>query len=133
MILTTTDRYIHFLSRGWAGKAHDYKQLKGEFPPDQSWFKGLTIGVDLGYLGIVKEYDCERVSIPKKKPKQGELTAAEKADNQQKSAERIGVEHAIGGLKRFRYLSDRLRTHKVSLYESAIGVCAGLWNFYLTN
>lgn len=121
------------MSKAWAGKVHDYNQLKVEFPPQQAWFSDLAIGVDLGYLGIVKDYACEQVSIPKKKPRGGELTSAEKADNQLKSSERIWVEHAIGGLKRFRYLSDRLRTHKVSLYESAVGVCAGLWNFYLTN
>ena len=133
MILATTDRYIHFLSKCWVGKWHDYTQLKTEFPPDQCWFKDQVVGVDLGYQGIAKEYDCERVNIPAKKPRGGELTDLERAENQAKSSERIYVEHAIGGMKRFRYLSDRLRTHKVVLYESAIGICAGLWNFYLSN
>lgn len=133
MILATTDRYIHFLSKCWVGKSHDYTQLKTEFPADQSWFKDYQVGVDLGYLGIAKDYDCKQVNIPKKKPKQGELTNQEKTENRAKSSERIYVEHAIGGMKRFRYLSDRLRTHKVMLYESVIGICAGLWNFYLTN
>ena len=133
MILATTDRYIHFLSKCWVGKSHDYTQLKTEFPPEQLWFKDQVVGVDLGYQGIVKDYDCEQVNIPAKKPKNGELTELQRVANQAKSSERIYVEHAIGGMKRFRYLSDRLRTHKVSLYESAIGICAGLWNFYLTN
>lgn len=133
MILATTDRYIHFVSKCWAGKWHDYTQLKTEFPADQDWFVDQAVGVDLGYQGIVKDYDCEQVSIPTKKPKGGQLTDFDRAENQSKSSERIYVEHAIGGLKRYRYLSDRLRTHKVVLYESAIGICAGLWNFYLTN
>lgn len=133
MILATTDRYIHFLSKCWVGKAHDYRQLKTEFPPEQLWFKDQVLGVDSGYQGITKDYDCEQVNIPVKKPKGGELTKQQRADNQVKSSERIYVEHAIGGMKRFRYLSDRLRTHRVLLYESAIGICAGLWNFYLTN
>ena len=115
------------------GKSHDYTQLKVEFPADQGWFSGQEVGVDLGYQGIVKDYDCEQVNIPAKKPKGGELSDEQRAENRTKSSERIYVEHAIGGMKRFRYLNDRLRTHKVTLYESAIGICAGLWNFYLTN
>ena len=133
MILATTDRYIHFVSKCWVGRSHDYTQLKTEFPPEQCWFKDQVVGVDLGYQGIVKDYDCEQVNIPAKKPKGRELTELQRVENQAKSSERIYVEHAIGGMKRFRYLSDRLRTHKVLLYESAMGICAGLWNFYLTN
>jgi len=29
-------------------------------------------------------------------------------------------------------LSDRLRVHDIELYNVILGVCAGLWNFYLT-
>lgn len=64
MILTKTDRYIHFLSKGWVGKSHDYTQLKTEFPADQPWFKHAPVGVDLGYQGLVKDYECEQISIP---------------------------------------------------------------------
>ena len=129
----TADRYIHYVSRAWQGKYHDYRQLKHDFPPGEPWFSELTIEVDLGYQGISKDYECQVVSQPKKKPRGGELTYLEKADNRQKSSTRIRIEHAIGGLKRYRYLSDRLRTHKTSLYESSLLICAGLWNFTLTN
>lgn len=129
----TADRYIHYVSKPWQGKSHDYRQLKYHFPPDQPWFSTLPIEVDLGYQGIIKDYDCQSVSQPKKKPKGGELTADEKASNRVKSSTRIRIEHAIGGLKRYRYLSDRLRTHKADLYELSLLICAGLWNFILTN
>lgn len=115
------------------GKSHDYKQLKYEFPPDQPWFNDLSVSLDLGYQGFVKDYDCQEVSQPFKKPRKAELSVKEKATNKQISSGRIYVEHAIGGLKRYRYLSDRLRTHKVKLYESSLIICAGIWNFYLTN
>jgi len=121
------------VSKGWVGKAHDYKQLKHEFPPDQSWFSDLAVGLDLGYQGFIKDYDCQLVSQPVKKPRNADLSVEQKATNQQISSRRISVEHAIGGLKRYRYLSDRLRTHKVNLYELALLVCAGIWNFYLAN
>ena len=49
------------------------------------------------------------------------------------ASERIKVEHSIGGLKRYRILSDRLRTHLIDLYDGIIRVCARLWNFYLAN
>lgn len=115
------------------GKTHDYTQLKHEFSPDQSWFSDLAVSLDLGYQGFAKDYDCQVVSQPQKKPKQAELSSESKAENKRISSGRIWVEHAIGGLKRYRYLSDRLRTHKVKLYESTVLVCAGLWNFYLAN
>lgn len=133
MILGTPNRYIHYVSKAWQGKFHDYRQLKHHFPPDQPWFTELSIELDLGYQGVQKDYDCQELSQPTKKPKGGELTAGEKADNRQKSSSRIRIEHAIGGLKRYRYLSDRLRTRKVDLYESSLLICAGLWNFILTN
>ncbi len=121
------------MSKGWVGKSHDYTQLKHEFPANDGWFRDLPVSLDLGYQGFAKDYDCQLVSQPFKKPKKAELPAEKKAENQQISSGRIWVEHALGGLKRYRYLSDRLRTHKVYLYELALVVCAGIWNFYLTN
>jgi len=29
-------------------------------------------------------------------------------------------------------LSDRLRMHDLDEYNEILGICAGLWNFYLT-
>ncbi|WP_461137351.1 transposase family protein [Spirosoma terrae] len=121
------------MSRGWQGRYHDYRQLKYHFPPDQPWFSELSIELDLGYQGVLKDYVCQAVSQPAKKPKGGELTLVAKISNGEKSRSRVRIEHAIGGLKRYRYLSDRLRTRKVILYESSLLICAGLWNFILTN
>ncbi|WP_461098800.1 transposase family protein [Spirosoma luteolum] len=121
------------MSNAWQGKHHDYRQLKYCFPPDQPWFSHLSIEVDLGYQGIATDYICLSVSQPKKKPKGGQLTSEEKADNRTRSSTRIRIEHAIGGMKRYRYLSDQLRTHKASLYELSLSICAGLWNFILIN
>jgi len=41
------------------------------------------------------------------------------------------VEHAIGGMKRFRVLINRSRIRKPKYKDDIIGVCAGLWNFKL--
>ena len=49
------------------------------------------------------------------------------------ASESSTVEHVIEGMKRYRILSDRLRVQDVRLYNTVLGVCAGLWNFYLTH
>lgn len=131
MIISTKDKRVRFLSEVYVGKAHDYTILKCEFPPDKPWFKTFEVRLDLGYQGFEKDYLCEKVSIPHKKPRKAELTETQKAENKAKASERILVEHAIGGMKRYRILSERLRVHDLDLYDNILCVCAGLWNFYL--
>ena len=106
--------------------------FKEEFPPGQDWFKDFRVRVDLGFLGIEKDYVCKELFLPHKKKKQQELSPGQKDENKQLASDRIHVEHAIGGMKRYRILSDRLRVHDIELYNVILGVCAGLWNFYLT-
>lgn len=106
--------------------------FKEEFPPGQNWFTNLNVRVDLGFVGFDKDYECKKLYLPHKKPKKQELTAEQKADNKILASERIVVEHSIGGLKRYRILSDRLRMHDFDLYNQVLGICAGLWNFRLS-
>ena len=107
--------------------------FKQEFPPDQDWFKEFRVRVDLGFLGMDKDYTCQELFLPNKKKKKQDLSPEEKEENRQMASERIRIEHAIGGMKRYRILSDRLRVQDVRLYNTVLGVCAGLWNFYLTH
>ena len=132
-VISTPSKEIKYLSYCREGSLHDYQLLKSVFNPDENWFKGFTIKVDLGYVGIAKEFLCKQIAIPHKKTKTKPLTEGQKDENRQMASERIKVEHSIGGLKRYRILSDRLRTHLIDLYDDVLGVCAGLWNFYLTN
>ena len=106
--------------------------FKEEFPPEQAWFKNFKVRVDLGFLGIEKDYVCKELLLPNKKKKKQELSSEQKQENKLLASERIAVEHAIGGMKRYRILSDRLRVQDVELYNVILGACAGLWNFYLT-
>jgi len=121
------------VSHCWVGKTHDYGMFKKEFPPEQDWFKDFAVRVDLGFLGFDKDYTCKRILLPYKKKKNQELDENQKKENRSQASERISVEHAIGGMKRYRVLSNRLRIHDVKLYNDILGICAGLWNFYLTN
>lgn len=101
LIISTKDKRIRFLSAVYVGTAHDYAILKTEFPPDQHWFKGLEVRLDLGYQGFGKDYLYKKVCLPHKKPKKAKLNEVQKAQNKAGSSERITVKHIIGGMKRY--------------------------------
>lgn len=112
--------------------------LQKEFPPALAWFEGLTVRLDLGFQGFADLYTCQHVHIPykrKRTPKlvSNELSAQQKEHNKQSSKERIFVEHAIGGMKRYRILEHRNRLKTKRTIDQVIGVCAALWNFVLDN
>lgn len=133
MILSNPQRKVLYVSQCWVGKTHDYRMFKEEFPPAQAWFKHFRVRVDLGFLGFGQDYVCKELLLPHKKKQKQALSAEQKQKNKLLASERIYVEHAIGGMKRYRILSERLRIHDVELYNVILGVCAGLWNFYLTH
>lgn len=132
LVFSNAARFILYLSLSWIGKAHDYRIFKEEFPLAENWFVNHQVHVDLGFQGMADDYTCRELHIPHKKKKNQELSAEQKEENKELARERIYVEHTISGLKRYRFLSDRLRTHDPDLYDDVLGICAGLWNFYLT-
>lgn len=113
--------------------------FKDEFNPvEGNWFLNKKIWIDLGYLGFDKNYDAENIQIPVKRPRRKhksdpkvEFTEEQKIHNKNVSSKRIYVEHAIGGMKRYRFLSNRLRCRDFRFYSSIAGICAGIWNFQL--
>ena len=131
VVLSNLQREVLYVSYCWVGKTHDYGMFKEEFPPEQDWFKPFRVRVDLGFLGIEKDYVCKELFFPHKKKNKQNRSAEQKQENRLLASERIAVEHAIGGMKRYRILSDRLRVQDIALYNVILGVCAGLWNFYL--
>ena len=130
MIISSENKRIDYISPCRIGKLHDYRFLKETFPPNKGWFEHFKVKVD---LGIAKDYVCQLVRIPHKKKKNMELTEQQKSENKLMASQRITVEHSLAGLKRYRVLSDRLRLHSLNLYDQILGVCAGLWNFYLSD
>ena len=133
LIISTLDRYIHFVSYLYVGKSHDYSILKEEFPPGESWFDPFKIRLDLGYQGFKTDYPTVETYMPNKKPKGGELTEEQKLKNRELARERIVVEHAIGGIKRFDILSNVFRIHDFEVFNTIAGTCAGLWNYLIYN
>jgi hypothetical protein len=89
------------------GKKHDFKIFKESKLPIN---KDTKVESDSGYQGIKDIH--KNSEHPKKKPRNGELSAEEKAENRQISRSRISNEHAIGYLKRFRILSVRYRNRR---------------------
>ena len=115
------------------GSLHDFALLKKLLPPDKAWFEGLTVRVDSGFQGFQKTYSCDKLFLPTKKPRGGNLTKNHRFRNTQQARKRVVIEHSIGGLKRYRILSDRLRMHNLDQFDVALEVCAGLWNFCITH
>lgn len=119
------------------GSDHDYGMLKIEFPIWRKYFAAFYILLDLGYLGFQKDYDCINVLMPIKKPRKSaknpnpQLTEAEKKYNKSVSQERIFVENAISGLKRYNIISNRVRIKKNKYRDDTLFLCASLWNYYL--
>jgi hypothetical protein len=92
-------------------------------------FKGKRVHVDLGFQGILKFMDGADVSIPIKKKKNSILSEEDKAFNKKCASERVLVEHCIGGIKRYFFLTIKNRTRNRNIISECADVCIGLWNF----
>jgi len=117
---------ICFLSATYEGKANDKSlaDLEGySLPP------GSYLYQDMGFQGFVLA--GVMIVQPKKKPRGGELTPPEKATNRRISSIRIRIEHAIGGVKRYRIVKDKIRLLKDHLRDTVMETCCGLQNFRL--
>jgi hypothetical protein len=87
------------VSRSREGKVHDKKvfdESRTVIPPEVEGYG------DTGYQGTP-------LRTPKKKPRKGVLTKAEKAANRAFSKQRIVVEHAIGKMKIWRIAAEKFR------------------------
>ncbi|PSB47287.1 IS5/IS1182 family transposase [Cyanosarcina cf. burmensis CCALA 770] len=90
-----------------------FRNQMAKFAPAQS-FQG-----DKAYIG------GKNISTPHKKPRNRELTTAQKTENKLFSGKRIFVEHLIRLIKIFRIASERFRLHS-QVYEPIILTVCGL-------
>jgi DDE superfamily endonuclease len=88
----------------------------------------IPIYTDTGFEGINKITQNKIIRKPKKKPRGRKLNGGEKSGNRIISRERVKVEHAIGGMKRFKIISSVYRGISKNM-DFAVELCAGLWNF----
>ena len=121
------------MSLCWVGCTHDFSMLKEEFPPNKNWFKNHKIRLDLDYQGFQHDYTCKELSIPKKKKKGSSLSLSEKENSKFQSKNIIAVQHSFSSLNRYQALVNRLRIKNFDYYNNILGICAGLWNYYLSH
>jgi hypothetical protein len=118
--VTKKGRIMH-VSKTVPGTVHDFTLLEdGEEIP-----QGVHAIGDSGYEGLKNIH--EDSETPKKKPKGGELTAAEKTANGILSKVRVIVENILGDIKIFRIMSDRYRNKRLRFNEK-IRIIAGIVN-----
>jgi DDE superfamily endonuclease len=128
---------IIFLGLTTAGAIHDYFLLKEElrwYEEQDTWFDLIELFVDLGYLGIEKDFTIGKIQIPIKKPKKSknnpnpELTDEQKEHNKTVSKTRVRIEHAIGSMKVFNLMAHIYRNHKQGFEDLSAGICAAIHN-----
>ena len=120
-IRTTTYGKILDVSQTHPGSLHDFALDKKEPPPP----KNAHLYADSGDQGLDKIH--QRVEIPYKKPKKGELPDAEKDYNQTLSRIRVKVENVLAQLKVFKILSARDRNKRLRYHEK-FRIIAGIVN-----
>jgi len=116
------------------GSTHDYALFKHRHPrlPDN-----VTLGLDLGYDGVQKDYPklkCQ-VSFKRRSPGRGkrgvkakELSADQKSFNEGLSKDRVVAEHTISRLKKFRIWAEEFR-NRLRHYDIMTDIVCGLVNF----
>lgn len=130
LIISDKKKKIGFLSRTAEGKEHDFTVLKEQAPPEYIP-KKIKKHMDLGFKGFDKQYPGHSISMPQRKPRTKELSKAQKKQNKKKSGVRVLVEHAIGGVKRLRIVTDVFRNRVKGFDDQAILISCGLWNYHL--
>jgi hypothetical protein len=119
---------VLFLSDTYEGKKHDKKIADEEayqFPA------GSVLWQDTGFQGFAP--DGVRIKQPTKKPRNAELSAAQKEENRQISKIRVEVEHQIGGVKRCQIVVQKFRNWVDHYIDDVMETACGLHNFRLTH
>ena len=93
---------------------------------------------DLGYLGLVRDYDVAPQSVPHRKPrrsKKGPVSAptdVQRADNCAHARRRVKVEHASSGAKRLGCVAQTFRNKSNAFNDRVMAIACGIWNWHLT-
>ena len=118
------------VSKPYEGRVHDFeiRKTEGSLP-------AVPILADSGYQGLQNEHSAA-VILPKKKPKNGSLSASDQARNSKlarcrifthPAKCRIFIEHTFAHLKKWHILAARYRGH-LSNYPQIFQTIAGIYN-----
>jgi hypothetical protein len=114
---------ILFLSDTMEGTIHD-KRLADSTPYPLP--KGSELLQDLGFVGF--SLDGVTITMPHKKPKGGELTVEQKAENRQIARRRVRIEHIISSVKRCAIVTRPIRLRADDIRDVVMEICCALHN-----
>lgn len=117
---------VPFLSDTYEGSVHD-KPIADQTPyplPEKS-----ELLQDKGFIGFT--LDGITITQPHKKPKGGELSEQQKAENKQIGHRRVRIEHIICSIKRLRIVKDTIRLTRDTARDMVMEIAVGLHNFRL--
>lgn len=118
-LITDQNGEIIQIDAGFDGPKSDI-EIYRDTKLKKEWLEKPKLG-DKAYVG-------EDIKTPKKKPKGGELTEAEKEQNRELSAKRIRVEHGVRKVKTFKILRQDYRLG-VWMYPKIAETVVGLIQF----
>ena len=126
-VISNDQKRILWLSMTYDGHVHD-KKIMDKQPI--SLPAGITLWQDSGFLGHYPENAT--IMMPLKKPKGKDLFQVQKESNKEISSYRILVEHAIGGVKKYRIVKERFRCRKFGFDDLVMLIACGLHNFRIS-
>ena len=109
------------------GKKHDYGVYKHSHPVTPS-SQVESVVVDLGYLGIQKDFPTVKSVLPYRKKRKSELSMEERRYNKKHAKLRIVVEHTICRIKKFGIIGSKFR-NRLRRYDVISNIVSGLINF----
>lgn len=131
IVIADQKKRILLVSPAKPGRRHDKRltdrELLGEYIP-----KDVSIWADSGFQGLEQKRPPGSLTFVAKRGRRDRpLTKREKQENHVISSFRIVVENAIGGMKRYRATTDKLRNKSGWFDDRVMRVAAGLWNYHL--
>lgn len=116
-LLTDTHGEVLDVDAGHRGPAADKKIYEAGTVATQ--FPQAAKQADLAYLGTAG------VETPHRKPRGGQLSETQRAENRQLAAVRVHVEHGIRRVKGFRIVRENYR-HAIGLFPMVVSAVVGL-------
>ncbi|MGI4835944.1 MAG: transposase family protein [Janthinobacterium lividum] len=136
-LIADSNRSIHYLGPTTCGSTHDYQLLKNEFDVNLGLLDLFDLLADLGYLGLVTDYNLPPQSLPHRKPHRSKkrpnaaLNDAQRAENAAHARRRVKVEHAISGAKRLGCVAQTCRNKSAAFNDRLMALAYGIWNWHL--
>lgn len=109
VIVSDSKRRVLVVTKQKSGRRHD-KRLADKESIFESIPQEIAVYADTAFTGEARAHS--NIQLPKKRSRGRELTYDEKETNKIISSYRVIIEHAIGGIKRYRCMSEKLRNRK---------------------